>query len=61
MSHPTTEQDLALIQHNQAEAWHQYQQHQDLGDYEIAELWFQQWLTWSARLSRYTTIMAAYI
>jgi hypothetical protein len=60
MSH-TTEQDIALIHEHQAAAWYQYQQHQDTGDYEIAELWFQQWLIWSARLSRYTQIMAAYI
>jgi hypothetical protein len=60
MSH-TTEQDIALIHDHQATAWHQYQQHQDSGDYEIAELWFQQWLIWHTRLHRYTQIMAAYI
>jgi hypothetical protein len=60
MSH-TTEQDIALIHQHQRDAWQQYQQHQDTGDYEIAELWFQQWLIWSGRLHRYTTIMAAYI
>jgi hypothetical protein len=60
MSH-TTEQDIALILQHHSDAWNQYQQYQTAGDYEIAELWFQQWLIWHTRLHRYTTIMAAYI
>ena len=61
MSHPTTEQDIALIQANLAQAWQEYQQHHEINDYELAELWFQQWLIWQRRLNRYRTIMGAYL